>query len=523
MTSTTSEGGPATPRRGVLGGRRSGLLLHPTSLPGPHGIGDLGAGARAFLDFLSAAGQRLWQVLPLVPTGFGDSPYQGLGAFAGNALLLSPERLAADGLLTGAELAAVPCLPPGPVDHAAVLAWSGPLLRTVAERFGARAAPELRRALERWREESAAWIGDHALFRALKDAHGGRAWTAWAPPLAARDPEALAAARRRHREEIEAEIVAQFLFDRQWMALRREASARGVLLLGDLPIYPALDSAEVWAQRDLFQLDPSGAPLAVAGVPPDYFSATGQRWGNPLYRWDDRLAGCVDLFAARVRAALRWTDAIRLDHFRGLESYWAIPAGAPTAEAGAWRPGPGAALLEALARQLGPLPLVAENLGVITPEVEALRARFDLPGMAILQFAFGTDPRAPAFRPHAHVRDLVVYTGTHDNDTALGWWASDGGDSTRTPQQVRREKELARRYLATDGAEMNWVLLRAALASVADGAVAPLQDVLGLGSEARMNRPGVATGNWRWRFAPGDLRPALASRLGELAGLYDRA
>jgi len=296
-----------------------------------------------------------------------------------------------------------------------------------------------------------------------------------------------------------------------------------VLLLGDLPLYPALDSAEVWARPHLFHLDGEGAPTVVAGVPPDYFSATGQLWGSPIYRWEEMAREVHAFFVERVRAGLAQVDALRLDHFRGFEAYWAVPAGAATAEAGSWRPGPGAPLFEALRSALGDLPLVAENLGVITPAVESLRRGLALPGMAILQFAFGEDPQAPSFLPHNYERDLVAYTGTHDNDTVLGWWASEGGDSTRTPESVRREKDRARRYLATHGREMNWVMIRAVLASVASTAVAPLQDVLGLGSEARMNRPSSPSGNWRWRLCAGDLAPGLAARLGELAGLYGRA
>lgn len=503
--------------------RRSGLLLHPTSLDGPHGAGDLGPSARAFADFLAQAGQRLWQVLPLGPTGYGDSPYQALGAFAGNPLLVSPELLVEDGLLTPAEEAAARQPGTGDVDYAALVPRREALLRHVGERFAGRAGPALRRELEAYRQARDAWLPDLALFLALKAAHGGTAWHAWEPALADREAPALDRAARRLAGEVEAQVVAQFLFDRQWRALRAHCRERGVALMGDLPIYVAHDSAEVWTRRALFQLDGRGAPTAVAGVPPDYFSSTGQLWGNPLYRWDDGLAACAAFMAERARAALDWVDELRIDHFRGFEAYWAVPAGAPTAAGGAWRPGPGPALFERLQGALGGLPFVAENLGVITPAVEDLRRRFGLPGMAILQFAFGTDERAPLFRPHHYEPDLVAYTGTHDNDTAVGWWESEGGDSTRTPAEVQREKALARRYLDTDGREIHWVLLRAVQASVAATAVAPVQDLLGLGSEARMNRPGTTAGNWRWRLRPGQLTPALAARLGELTALFDRA
>ena len=501
-------------------GRRAGLLLHPTSLPGRFAIGDLGPGAHAFVDFLTAAGQSVWQVLPLVPTGYGDSPYQGLGAMAGNALLVSPEGLLEEGLLREGELGAAP--PRGPqVDFGAVIGWKSALLRHVADHFDARASEARRCELAAFREANA-WLADYALFAALKDAHHGVAWTAWEPALAAREPVALARAQQALAAEVRAHEVGQFLFALQWSALRRRCAEAGVALVGDLPIYPALDSAEVWARRELFELDERGHPTVVAGVPPDYFSATGQLWGNPVYRWGTRPLECFAFFAERARAALHQVDLIRLDHFRGFEAWWAIPASAPTAALGEWRPGPGEALFTALRTALGGLPFIAENLGVITPEVEALRHRFGLPGMAVLQFAFGTDPQAPTFQPHRYEHDLVAYTGTHDNDTVLGWWRSEGGDSTRSAADVLREKDFARRYLATDGAEMNWVMIRALLASVADLAVVPVQDVLGLGSEGRMNRPSTADGNWRWRCPEGALTPAHAARLAALCETYER-
>jgi len=504
----------------VTPSRTAGLLLHPTSLPGRFGIGDLGPAAHAFVDFLFAAGLGAWQVLPLVPTGYGDSPYQGLDALAGNPLLVSPQLLLEEGLLLEAELGT----PPGPgeqVDYGAVIAWKTGLLRQVAERFEARASPARKAELAAFRDASP-WLDDSCLFAALKGAHGGLAWSRWEPALAAREPAALEKARRELKAELRAQAIAQFLFAGQWAALRARCAERRVRLIGDLPIYPALDSAEVWAFPELFELDERGAPTVVAGVPPDYFSADGQRWGNPVYRWRERAAQCFAFFAERARATLRQVDVVRLDHFRGFEAYWAIPASAPTAASGEWRPGPGEALFAALEQALGGLPFIAENLGVITPAVEALRRRFSLPGMAVLQFAFGDDPQARSFQPHRYQRDTVAYTGTHDNDTAVGWWRSEGGDSTRSAEAVRREKAFARAYLGTDGAEMNWVLIRAALASVASLAVVPAQDVLGLGSEARMNRPATAGGNWRWRLREGALGPALAERLGELCALYER-
>jgi 4-alpha-glucanotransferase len=502
--------------------RKSGILLHPTSLPG-RGVGDLGAPARGFVDFLARAGQRLWQVLPLGPTGYGDSPYQVLSAFAGNPLLVSLEALRDGGWLDDEALESAPRFAAESVEYDAVGPWKWRLLSAAAERFHARAGGAARRAYDAFVEAERAWLDDLVLFMALKDAHGGVAWTSWDPPLARREPAALDSARRRLTAEIAAHRFAQHAFFEQWHALREHARARGVELMGDLPIYVAHDSAEVWANPELFRLDAEGRPLAVAGVPPDYFSATGQLWGNPLYDWAEHERTGYAFWIARMRSTLALVDRVRLDHFRGFEAFWEVPAGDATAARGRWVPGPGERLFDALTAAIGPLPLLAENLGVITPAVEALRARYGYPGMAILQFAFGSDPQADTFKPHNYERALVAYTGTHDNDTAMGWWSSAGeADSTRTAAQVSAEKALARRYLAADGREMNWVLIRALLASVADTAIVPLQDVLGLGSEARMNRPATASGNWRWRVREDQLDPALADRLRELVETYGR-
>ena len=512
-----SSPGSTTTRR-----RRAGVLLHPSSLPGPHGIGDLGPAARRFADFLAGAGQAVWQVLPLAPTGYGDSPYQALSAFAGNPLLLSLDDLCAEGWLARDELAAPP-FPAGEVDYARAGPWKARLLARAAERFAARAGAREREELAAFREREAAWLGDAALYLALKDRHRGDPWFAWEPPLARREPGALSTARRELAAEIDAQVFSQWMFDRQWQRLREHARAGGVALMGDLPIYLAHDSAEVWARPALFCLDGAGRPLVVAGVPPDYFSATGQLWGNPLHDWAAQAADGYRFWIERMRHDLRLFDEVRLDHFRGFEAYWEVPAGATTAEGGRWVEGPGAALFEALGEALGPLPLVAENLGVITPGVEALRRRFGFPGMAILQFAFGNDPQADSFKPHNYARDLAAYTGTHDNDTVLGWWASRAGaGSTRTAADIEAEREHAKAYLATDGQAMNWVLLRGVYASVADLAMAPLQDALGLGSEGRMNTPATASGNWRWRVRERALAPAVARRLRELARLYGR-
>ena len=503
--------------------RTCGLLLHPTSLPGPHGVGDLGAAAHGFVDFLAAAGQRMWQVLPLGPTGYGDSPYQCFSAFAGNPLLVALDPLLEEGLLEAGDLDGAPRFPDREADFAGALAFKLPRLDRAFDRLRADADGSRRGRFEAFCRDHARWLDDFALFAAVKAAHGGVAWTDWEKDIAARTPEALARWRGEKADEVERVKFQQFLFFTQWAALRERCRARKVRLFGDVPIFVAHDSADVWARPELFRLKKDGRPEVVAGVPPDYFSATGQLWGNPLYRWDAMAKSGYRWWISRLRASLEMVDLVRLDHFRGFEAYWEVPAGEKTAVKGRCVKGPGAALFEALEKELGPLPLVAENLGVITPEVEALRERFGFPGMAILQFAFGTDGQASTFIPHNLERNLAAYTGTHDNDTTVGWWTSAGaGDSTRSADDVEREREFALRYLDAHGKPIHWAFIRALMGSVADIAVVPLQDVLGLGSEARMNVPARASGNWRWRYAAGDLTDEHAGRLLELAELFGR-
>jgi 4-alpha-glucanotransferase len=508
----------------VQGKRRlAGILLHPTSLPGPFGIGDLGPAAHRFVDFLRGAGQRLWQVLPLGPTGYGDSPYQCFSAFAGNPLLISPERLRDEGLLSAADLEPAPGGAARSVDYATVVGSKRALLQRACDAFSADASAAQKGDFEAFESEHSAWLPDYALFMALKDAHEGRPWTEWDLWAASRDSRALKRFRERHAAEVRLHSFAQYAFFRQWTALRERCHAASIRLMGDIPIFVAHDSADVWARRELFRLAEDGAPLFVAGVPPDYFSATGQRWGNPLYDWE-RLAGDgFRWWIERFRSTLALVDSVRLDHFRGFEAFWEIPAAEATAVKGRWVKGPGAALFEALRSALGELPIVAENLGVITPEVEQLRERFSLPGMAILQFAFGGDGSAESFKPHNYQRNLVAYTGTHDNDTVQGWWTGGVGDSTRKPEEVEEERDYCRRYLGSDGREIHWDMIRALLASVADTAVVPIQDVLGLGNEARMNLPGRAGGNWRFRLLEPDLSPEVRDRLRGLSELYGRS
>jgi 4-alpha-glucanotransferase len=494
--------------------RSSGILLHPTSLPGRYGIGDFGPEARRFVDFLAAAGQTLWQVLPLGPTGYGDSPYQCFSARAGNPLLISLERLAEVGWLDASTLAGAPVFPEDRVDFEHLVPWKTAVLQSLAPRGS---------GFEKFCETNQHWLDDYALFMALKGAHQGVAWTRWEPEARDRDPKALAKWRAQLAGPIALQKFLQFVFFEQWRELREYARARGVRIMGDLPIYVSHDSADVWANPRYFQLDKLGNSTVVAGVPPDYFSQTGQLWGNPIYRWDALAADGYRWWLDRFRAAFEMVDMIRLDHFRGFEAYWQVPATEPTAVNGRWVKGPGAALFRAAQAKLGELPLVAENLGVITAEVEAIRHELGFPGMSVLQFAFGTDAQAPTFRPNNYPREVVAYTGTHDSDTTVGWWSSKGrGESTRSDDDIRRERDFAMRYLNTDGREIHWVFIRTLLASVADTVLFPLQDVLGLGTEARMNQPATLGGNWRWRYRAGALTPVLAQRLRMLTELYDR-
>jgi 4-alpha-glucanotransferase len=502
--------------------RSSGVLLHPTSLPGHYGVGDLGEEAYSFIDFLAASGQSLWQVLPLGPTGYGDSPYQSFSAFAGNTLLVSPDRLVAEGLLDKRDLEGAPAFPPERVDFGAAIEFKNKLLRRAFENFRHTTDTSLRGAFETFSQREAAWLDDYALYRAMKDARGGAAWNKWEPPMAGREPAAVAAAREGLREQASAQKFYQFLFFRQWHALKRYANERGISLIGDIPIFVAHDSADVWTNPHLFKLNADGSPRVVAGVPPDYFSATGQLWGNPLYDWERLKAEGFRWWIARVSAMLHIVDILRIDHFRGFAASWEIPGGDTTAERGHWVNAPGRELFEAIKRALGDLPILAEDLGVITPDVERLRDDFGFPGMRILQFAFGGDSKNIDL-PHNYHRNISVYTGTHDNDTTVGWFKSQAGTgSTRTPAEIERERKFCLDYLNSDGREIHWDFIRAVLASVGNIAIIPLQDILGLGNEARMNLPNSTSGNWSWRYATGALTGDLRARLKALTELYGR-
>jgi 4-alpha-glucanotransferase len=491
--------------------REAGILLHPTSLPSRFGIGDLGPGTDAFLDWAATAGLRIWQVLPLGPAGAHDSPYAGLSAFAGNPLLISPEWLLEEGLLPASALDEAPAFLEDRVDFAAVHAFKERVLRASfahARAVGASVTDAAARFAAS--PAHASWLADWALFAALRGAHGDAGWTEWPAALVSREEGALEAARKEHADEIAFHVYAQFLFFRQWERVKRAANARGISILGDLPIYAALDSADVWSQRRLFAVDASGRPEAIAGVPPDEFTEDGQLWGHPLYRWDVLAAESFDWWIERVRANLRLADLVRLDHFRGFAGYWEVPAGAASAREGKWATGPGLMLFLAIRHALGDVPIVAEDLGEITDDVRQLLATLGVPGMKVLQFAFG-EPDSEHL-PHHHVPNAVVYSGTHDNDVTLSWYAS-------LPAEAQ---ERFRDYFGVDGKDPAGVLVRAAYASVADRAIVPLQDVLALGPEARMNVPGRTDGNWAWRAPKDAFRPEVASRLLRLAELTGR-
>jgi 4-alpha-glucanotransferase len=507
--------------------RASGILLHPISLPGRFGIGDLGAEAYRFVDFLEETGQGLWQVLPLGPTGYGDSPYQCFSAFAGNPLLVSPESLVADGLLDRSDIDSAPEFPRDKVDYGSVIQFRNALLKKAHANFIQASSDEVKDEYLAFIGQAGWWLEDYAVYRAIKDAHEGREWTKWDPYLRDREDNAMHFFRENHAVEISAQKFYQYLFFKQWLKLARYANSRGVKIIGDAPIFVAHDSADVWANRHLFYLDDEGNPTKVAGVPPDYFSQTGQLWGNPIYRWDVMKANGYRWWIERIRQALATVDILRIDHFRGFEKYWAVPAGETTAVNGRWEEGPGADFFDALRSAFvdirGELPIIAEDLGYITPEVIALRDQFGFPGMQVLQFAFGADPQADAYKPYNYVPNSVVYTGTHDNDTTIGWFTSEGaGMSTRSHDEVSGEREFALKYLGTDGGEINWDFIRLALASVANTAIIPLQDVLGLGSEARMNVPSRESGNWAWRYTPDQLTPEIRRRLAEMTEIYGR-
>ncbi|MGB6160955.1 MAG: 4-alpha-glucanotransferase [Acidobacteriaceae bacterium] len=491
--------------------RSSGLLLHIASLPSLGGIGDLGPAAYAFADFLAASKQRLWQVLPLGPTGYGNSPYASLSAFAGNPLLISLENLAERNWIDRTRLASLPG-PSGNIDHEAVAATKLPLLEEAARNFLHHHSPEEWSAFEGYCRENATWLNDWALYSVLRRKFDYASWSDWPNEIKHRDPAALDGLRLEHGEELAVAQALQFAFDLQWSALRAHCAARDIRFIGDIAIFVNYDSADVWTHPELFELDKDLLPIRVAGVPPDYFSQTGQRWGNPLYKWDVLQESGFAWWVDRIRRAQFLYDVIRLDHFRGFEAYWAIPAQDETAVNGKWVKAPGTALFQKLHDELGELPFIAEDLGLITKEVDALREQFHLPGMKVLQFGFSSRG-AHIHLPHRFVTNTVAYTGTHDNDTTRGWWEHGA---------TKVEKEAVRDYLGVTGNDAVWPLIRATASSVADLALYPVQDILELGSEARMNVPSRPTGNWSWLLRENALTPALAQKLAALTAVTDR-
>lgn len=487
--------------------RASGILMPVFSLPSPYGIGTFGNAAYDWVDFLAAAKQTYWQVLPLGPTSYGDSPYQSFSAFAGNPYFIDPDLLVAAGLLSAKECAAAACDSDTKVDYAALYETRFALLQQAFDRFTDDAA------LTAFWHRHKSWLDDYALYTAIKAANGQHSWAEWPDDVRLRRPDALAKARRTLLREQRFCVFLQYLFFTQWDALKTYAAAKGVHIIGDMPIYVAMDSADVWANSEIFQLDANKQPTEVSGCPPDGFSADGQLWGNPLYRWDVLAQNGYDWWMRRLAASFELFDTVRIDHFRGLESYYAIPHGAPNARNGRWRKGPGLDFIRAIRKQFRGRQIIAEDLGFLTPSVRQLLRRSGYPGMKVLQFAFDTREESD-YLPHNYQKNCVVYTGTHDNDTMLGWL-----------QTARRaDVRFARRYLDIHHRDdEQWAFIRAAIASVADLAVIPMQDYLGLGGEARINTPSTLGGNWVWRMAPGSASDALAARIAGLCSLFGRA
>ena len=502
-----------TPRRAE---RAAGILLHPTSLPGPHGVGDLGAAAHRFVDFLAAGRQTLWQIMPLGPVGLGNSPYASSSAFAGSPLLISLDELAGLGWLEEGDLIG-PEFPPDRVEYEAAWQFKREKLRAAFDRFRERASDEDRTALAEFCERERGWLDDYTLFAAIKERHEG-AWWDWPEELALREPGALDRAREELAPEVAFQGFGQWVFWTQWGALRRHANERGIRIVGDIPIFVAQDSVDVWAHRDIFFLDEHGQPTVVAGVPPDYFSPTGQRWGNPLYNWDRLAETGYAWWIDRFRSTLELVDLIRIDHFRGFQGYWEVPADEETALHGRWMPGPGMPFFEAVRSALGDLPMIVEDLGDITPDVIELREALGFPGMKVLQFAFGEEALRDVptgenpYLPHNYEENCVAYTGTHDNDTTVGWYAS----------REEPERHAVRRYLGRNGDDIAWDFIRLALSSVARYAIVPYQDVLALGSEARMNVPGQPTDNWTWRYREDQVARWHSEALADLTATYGR-
>ncbi len=490
--------------------RKSGILLHPTSLPGPDGIGDLGPECFRWIDFLVGSGCKLWQILPLGPTGYGDSPYQCFSAFAGNPYLVSAVPLLEQELLKHEDLQDRPVFPTDSVDFGPVIEWKIKLLDRAFERFKRTKSTKVISAYQQFCDENSGWLSDFATFMAIKETQGGGSWDNWPDELRNRNVHAIENFTSSEQISISKHKFRQFLFFEQWDRVHAYAREKGIAIIGDIPIFVAYDSADAWANPDLFYLGKDSRPTVVAGVPPDYFSPTGQLWGNPLYRWESHAETGYTWWKSRFRATLKQVDIIRLDHFRGFAGYWEVPAGMPTAEVGRWVKGPGAQFLSSIEKEFHGLPIIAEDLGLVTPDVTNLLEDFALPGMRVLQFAF-SDPANP-FLPHHYPVNCVAYTGTHDNDTSRGWYEN--------ASEV--EKDFCRRYLARSGDDIAWDLIRGVWASTAGYAISTLQDCLSLDTIARMNFPGKPAGNWGWRYRSSVLTADLSERIRDLNFLYSR-
>ena len=501
--------------------RTSGILLHPTSLPNDFGIGDFGKTAYQFVDFLAKSKQTHWQVLPLGPTGFGDSPYQSFSAFAGNTNMISPEVLVEERLLTEEDIFDMPNFPVGEVDFGLVIEWKSRFLKEAFINFVSTTDINLRSSFEIFSEEVAGWLDDYALFRAIKLSQNQKSWLEWDMPLRLRDEQALLGAREELSGEIQAQKFYQFLFFKQWTRLKNYANGKGIKIIGDVPIFVALDSADVWCNPKEFKLNEDGSPKVAAGVPPDYFSKTGQLWGNPIYDWEKMESNGFKWWVNRVRFTLKTVDIVRVDHFRGFVANWEVPGKDKTAENGNWVNAPGRELFKTLKRELFDLPIIAEDLGDITDEVRELREEFDFPGMRILQFAFGGDAKSTDL-PHNYNKHCIAYTGTHDNDTTVGWLTSRLKNDDAKQDVINNELASCLKYLNSDGEEIYWDFIRSIWASVANVAIAPMQDVLGFDNRARMNLPASKAGNWKWRCKTDDFSDEIVAKLKNLTEIYGR-
>ncbi len=495
--------------------RSAGILLHPTSLPSKFGIGDFGRDAYRFIDFLAETKQKLWQILPLGPTSFGDSPYQCLSAFAGNPLLISFEKLIEDKVCSEKILSEVPDFSEEKVIYGDVIEYKFKVLESICEEFKTTKNENIQKSFFEFCESEKSWLDEYALFVALKDYYEGKPWNEWEKDISQRKESAIKHFKKILKDEIEFHKFIQFFFFNQWLELKSYANSKGIKIIGDLPIFVAFDSADVWVNRHLFEVSEDGIPLFIAGVPPDYFSPTGQRWGNPHYKWDLMEKDDYKWWRERISSLLKMTDIIRIDHFRGFYNYWKIPGDAPTAEKGEWVLGPGEKFFSTIEKYFGNKPpIIAEDLGKLVPEVYDLRDKFGFPGMKILQFAFGTNGEKK-FLPHNFIRNCVVYTGSHDNDTTLGWWNSIQNDGTDT-------KDFFLDYTGSNGEDICKDMIRLAYSSIADIVIIPLQDFLRLGSEARMNFPGRPNGNWSWRFKWNQINDGLTEEIKRFVDIFER-